>query len=173
MGAMGGAAASTAAAAAAGGTAAGSEQAEGLDGSAAEVEPVTQDKLAWDTPQQQAAQADPRQQQQQQQPPGQAPSAAAAAQTEPVTILGVEHFSRPAADYYSITALLDFASFIYLALFYQVLPLCVWRGGWGWGGEAQCGARLAGIAKHTPHTHPASQHKRRALSTQECYFGSM
>lgn len=38
-----------------------------------------------------------------------------------VPILGVEHHSRPQHDYYSITALLDFVSFVYLALFYQVV----------------------------------------------------
>jgi hypothetical protein len=118
------------------GAAAGSEQAAGLGSSADEAEAVTQQQPAWDTRQQQE-QSNPQQQQLQQ-----APSAAATGQAEPVTILGVEHFSRPAADYYSTTALLDFASFIYLALFYQVLVAtaavcCCWAGvscvlSWHW-----------------------------------------
>jgi hypothetical protein len=36
-------------------------------------------------------------------------------------VLDVEHHARPQQDYYSLTALLDFTSFIYLALFYQVV----------------------------------------------------
>jgi hypothetical protein len=76
------------------------------------VEVVQQSQQQWQLPQDQAG-PQPLQQEQQQ--------GASAAQPQTVTILGVEHFSRPQQDYYSITALLDFVSFLYLALFYQVV----------------------------------------------------
>jgi len=63
---------------------------------------------------QQGAQQQQQEEQQQQQP---CPEDG----YEPVPILGVEHHSRPQRDYYSTTAVLDFASFVYLALFYQVV----------------------------------------------------
>jgi hypothetical protein len=82
--------------------------AAGAAASTAAAEVLSRDQALGDTFPQEAQQ--PSQQQQQPLQSG----------ITPVTILGVEHHSRPQQDFYSLTALLDFASFIYLALFYQV-----------------------------------------------------
>jgi len=39
----------------------------------------------------------------------------------PFTILSAEHHSKQPPDYYALTALIDFLTFIYVALFYQVV----------------------------------------------------
>lgn len=83
--------------------------AAGAAASTAAAEVLSRDQALGDTFPQEAQQ--PSQQQQQPLQSG----------ITPVTILGVEHHSRPQQDFYSLTALLDFASFIYLALFYQVI----------------------------------------------------
>jgi hypothetical protein len=78
-----------------------------------------QEEEDWAAQQQEPLQQGPQQQRQPQlqQAYGSDPTVPAS----PVAVLDVEHHSRPQQDYYSLTALLDFTSFIYLALFYQVV----------------------------------------------------
>ncbi len=61
---------------------------------------------------------------------GAQPPAAVAASVADLPVLSVEFHSRPPHDYYFATAFVDFLSFVYLALFYQVGSANEWGSSW-------------------------------------------